>query len=106
MGIDRRSATRFICVLTVCGLASLLLPTTQAVAQQKLTYIDLINRLTDLEYPATLPAPGEKCAQQSSWDRASKYDEATGKYVRWDANGDGNGIIRKEGNQLTLNSSA
>jgi hypothetical protein len=27
----------------------------------------------------------------------SKYDEATGKYIGWDANGDGNGIIRKEG---------
>ena len=48
---------------------------------QKLTYVDLVNRLTDLERLAALPAPGEKCAQWSSYDRASKYDEATGKYV-------------------------
>ena len=40
----------------------------------ELTYIDLINRLTDLERLATLPDPGEKCQQWSSYDRASKYD--------------------------------
>jgi hypothetical protein len=44
-----------------------------------------------------LPVPGEKCQQWSSYDRASRYDEATGKYVAWDANGDGGGIIRREG---------
>ncbi|MGB2808342.1 MAG: DUF2961 domain-containing protein [Sedimentisphaerales bacterium] len=64
---------------------------------EKLTYIDLINRLTDLEQLAILPAPGEKCQQWSSYDRASKYDKASGKYVGWFANGDGGGIIRKEG---------
>jgi hypothetical protein len=68
-------------------------------ADQKLSYIDLIHRLTDLEYVATLPAPGDHCAQWSSYDRRSRYDDATGKYVGWDANGDGDGIIRKEGNQ-------
>lgn len=62
-----------------------------------LTYVDLVNRLTDLEGLAVLPEEGEICAQWSSWDRASQYDEATGKYVHWDANGDGGGIIRKEG---------
>ncbi|HUS73804.1 MAG TPA: DUF2961 domain-containing protein, partial [Sedimentisphaerales bacterium] len=73
-----------------------------AADREQLTYIDLINRLTDLEQLATLPAPGEKCQQWSSYDRASKYDEASGKYVGWFANGDGNGIIRKEGNQLVF----
>jgi hypothetical protein len=73
-----------------------------ALAQQKLDYVDLIHRLTDLEHLATLPQPGETTKQWSSYDRASKYDEQTGKYVRWDANGDGDGIIRKEGNQLVL----
>ena len=68
-----------------------------AAGGEKLTYIDLINRLTDLEQLATLPAPGEKCQQWSSYDRASKYDKASGKYVGWFANGDGTGIIRKEG---------
>ncbi|MBM4017830.1 MAG: DUF2961 domain-containing protein [Planctomycetes bacterium] len=68
-----------------------------AAAQEKLTYIDLVRRLTDLERLAVLPPPGSTCAQWSSYDRASKFDEAAGKYVRWDANGDGTGIIRREG---------
>ncbi len=69
---------------------------------EKLTYIDLINRLTDLEQLATLPAPGEKCAQWSSYDRRSKYDEKSGKYTGWSANGDGDGIIRKEDGKLVF----
>ena len=73
-----------------------------APAQEKLTYVDLVKRLTDLEQLATLPAPGETTRQWSSYDRASKYDAAAGKYVRWDANGDGGGIIRQEGNQSVL----
>ena len=64
-----------------------------ALTQQAFTYIDLANRLTDLEHLATLPPPGETTKQWSSYDRASKYDEATGKYMRWDANGDGGGKI-------------
>src|SRR5438477_2913060 len=69
---------------------------------QVLTYVDLVNRLTDLPYLATLPPAGEQCAQWSSYDRKSRYDAATGKYFNWDANGDGNGIIRKEGGKLVL----
>ena len=71
-------------------------------ADQNLNYIDLIHRLTDLEYLATLPQRGDHCALFSSYDRKSQYDSATGKYVNWDANGDGDGIIRKEGNKLVL----
>ena len=71
-------------------------------AEQELTYVDLVKRLTDLEYLATLPAPGDQCAQWSSYDRKSRYDAATGKYIAWDANGDGDGIIRKEGDKLVL----
>lgn len=66
-------------------------------AQPQLTYPDLVKRLTDLEHLATVPAPGETTKQWSSYDRASKYDAATGKYLHWDANGDNAGIIRKEG---------
>jgi hypothetical protein len=66
-------------------------------AQSSLTYLDLIQRLTDLESLAALPVPGETCTQWSSYDRRSRYDETTGKYVGWDANGDGTGFIRKEG---------
>ena len=66
---------------------------------QKLTYVDLVHRLTDLEYLATLPAPGEQCAQWSSYDRKSRYDSATGKYLDWDANGDGERIHPQGGGQ-------
>ena len=71
-------------------------------AAKTLTYVDLVNRLTDLEGLSVLPVPGETCAQASSYDRASYYDEKTGKYVGWDANGDGGGIIRKEGNSSVI----
>src|SRR5579859_1208613 len=71
-------------------------------AEHALTYVDLVRRLTDLQQLAVLPQPGENCAQCSSYDRRSRYDATTGKYVNWDANGDGDGIIRKEGDQLVL----
>ena len=83
-------------VLLVVGSAA----TAQAAA--KYTYVDLAKKLTDLQGLAVLPPPGEKCAQQSSYDRASKYDEKTGKYVGWGANGDANGIIRTEGDSEVL----
>jgi hypothetical protein len=75
----------------------LAMPGSAANAGEKWTYLNLVQRLTDLEALAVLPAPGEKCQQWSSYDRASQYDAATGKYVRWDANGDGRGVIRREG---------
>jgi len=90
-----RPALPMLLSLLVAGVAG-------AAGPQKLTYVDLVQRLTDLEYPATLPALGETCAQWSSYDRRSRYDEATGQYVGWDANGDGNGVIRKEGDQLVF----
>jgi hypothetical protein len=92
-------------ILTSRWLALLLILSTclsLSAAEQALSYPELVGRLTDLEYLARLPAPGEQCAQWSSYDRKSKYDTATGKYVNWDANGDANGYIRREGNQLVL----
>ncbi len=86
-----RQCKHAVVILALAGVAA------SAWSAQQFTYLDLIKRLTDLETLAVLPAPGEKCQQWSSYDRASKYDEATGKYVKWDANGDGGGIIRKEG---------
>ena len=74
----------------------------QLTAAETFTYVDLVRRLTDLEHLATLPPPGETTRQWSSYDRASRYDEATGKYLGWDANGDGHGIIRREGDQQVL----
>jgi len=88
-----------LCALTV-GLVLVCGPL--RAAQQELTYVDLVKRLTDLEHLATVPAAGEQCAQWSSYDRASRYDAATGKYVNWDANGDGDGIIRKEDGKLVF----
>jgi hypothetical protein len=75
---------------------------TGARAAEVFTYVDLVNRLTDLERVAVLPAEGETCAQWSSYDRASRYDAETDTYVAWDANADGNGIIRREGNTSVI----
>jgi len=77
-------------------------PFRQAASQETLPYADLAKRMTDLTHLAALPQPGEKCSQCSSYDRASKYDEKTGKYVGWDANGDGGGIIRREGDLVVM----
>jgi hypothetical protein len=69
---------------------------------ETLSYADLAKRITDLEHLSVLPQDGENCGQWSSYDRASKYDAATGKYIHWDANGDGTGYIRDEGDQQVL----
>jgi hypothetical protein len=74
----------------------------QLAAGESLSYVDLIKRLTDLERLAVLPAAGESCAQWSSYDRASRFDATTGQYVAWDANGDGDGFIRKEGDRIVM----
>lgn len=66
------------------------------------SYTDLIHRYTDLAAPAVLPLPGETCRQWSSWDRASRYDADNDRYVQWDANGDGDGIIRREGSYQVM----
>ncbi|MDA0196827.1 MAG: DUF2961 domain-containing protein [Bacteroidetes bacterium] len=66
-------------------------------AQQQLTYVDLIDRLTDMEYLATPPMDGEQSGNFSSFDRKATYDEATNLYIDWDANRDGTGYVREEG---------
>jgi hypothetical protein len=71
-------------------------------AQEVLDYPALLHRMTDLAQLAVLPVDGETCRQWSSYDRASRYDEVTGKYVAWDANGDGQGVIRTEGDQVVM----
>lgn len=71
-------------------------------AQPALTYVDLVDHLTDLQRLATLPPEGDLCSQWSSYDRKSRYDAVTDKYVNWDANGDGNGFIRKEDGKFVL----
>ena len=76
--------------------------TTVAGAATELTYADLVHKLTDLEGLAVLPNPGETGRQWSSYDRASRYDEQTRKYVDWGANGDAGGFIRQEGDVSVL----
>ena len=66
------------------------------------TYPQLVNRMVDMQELAKLPAPGEKTALASSYDRNSRYDAATDKYIAWDANDDGVGFVRKEGNSTVL----
>ncbi len=87
---------RAACLAVVCLLGA------TACAQETYTYVDLAKRLTDLERLAVLPAPGDTCAQWSSYDRASRFDAAAGKYVAWDANGDGGGVIRQEGDAILM----
>jgi hypothetical protein len=69
----------------------------------RLTYADLVGRLTDLERLAVLPAVGEKGAQASSFDRQARYDVETCKYIDWDANVDnGSTITKKEGEKIVF----
>ena len=88
-------------VYVACLLLGYCCLTHQAKAET-LTYADLVHCITNLEHLAVLPQDGEKCEQWSSYDRASKYDAATGKYIHWDANNDGVGFIRTEGDQQVL----
>ena len=71
-------------------------------AGETLRYPDLVKRLTDLDHLAVLPPVGEQGALASSYDRRSQYDAAHDKYIAWDANADGNGIVRKEGDNDVL----
>jgi len=93
--------------LAVILLVLCLLPSLGNISQaeEQYRYVDLVHRLTDLEYLATLPKKGEVGAMWSSYDRSSTYDPVTNTYVNWDANGDGfggSGYIRMEGEQKVL----
>ena len=66
------------------------------------TYPQLVQRLTDLQELAKLPPAGEKTLLVSSYDRRSKYDPATDKYINWGSNADWSSGIRKEGDQFVL----
>ena len=68
----------------------------------KLTYTDLVRRLVDLERLAEPPAFGEQGGCYSSYDRRSRYNSETGKYEEWDANDDGSGFIRMEGDWIVV----
>ncbi len=71
-------------------------------AEVEYTYADLVTRMMDLASLSELPRPGETCRQWSSYDRASRFDSNQGRYVAWDANGDGGQFIRREGDQVVM----
>jgi hypothetical protein len=66
------------------------------------TYPQLVQRLTDLRQLAQLPPEGETTSMASSYDRSSRYDAAQDKYIKWAANADGGGVVRKEGDESVL----
>jgi hypothetical protein len=66
------------------------------------TYPQLVDRMTNLQALAQLPASGEKTSLASSYDRQSQYDPATDKYIHWGANDDGHGFVRQEGDETVL----
>lgn len=58
-----------------------------------LSYPDLLSCLTDLDRLPVIE-PGVTCKQFSSYDRKSQIDEASGKYIHWEANGDAGQYLR------------
>jgi hypothetical protein len=70
--------------------------------QTDYSYPDLVKRMIDLEYLATPPAIGEHSGTFTSYDRHSVYDSLKGQYKNWEANDDGSGYIRKEGDNIVV----
>lgn len=64
-----------------------------AAARADRDYAFFLERVIDLDHLPVLEE-GVRCAQFSSYNRASRYDEATGKYVNWEANADSGKYLR------------
>lgn len=88
------------CLSLFGGIVIFILPS--VVRGEAYTYPQLVERMTNLHELAKLPPPGEQTALASSYDRTSQYDVANDKYIGWSANGDGTGIVRKEGDSSVL----
>jgi len=58
-------------------------------------YTYFLNQIVDLDRLPFLEE-GVTCKQFSSYDPRSKYDEKTGQYLNWDANGDSGHYLRVE----------
>ena len=80
-------------------LATLIIGSPWAEAKD-LSYAELISRLYDMKHLTTQPEKGEKSGSFASWDRGARYDEAAGKYVKWHANGDGDGFMDRDGTTM------
>ncbi len=85
-------------------LSNILIPffAIAGVQAETYTYPQLVQRMTNMRELAKLPPDGEKTSLASSYDRRSKYDALSDKYIDWDANWDGGGIIEKEGDESVL----
>ena len=73
-----------------------------ASAQPTLTYVDLVNRMIDLEHLAVLPAGARPVTSGRATTAPASTTRRPASTSRWDANGDGNGIIRREGEQEVM----
>ncbi|MCA8975072.1 MAG: hypothetical protein KDC98_10140, partial [Planctomycetes bacterium] len=62
---------------------------------QSLSYAQLLDRMTDVDWLWQPPAAGERCVQFSSYDRRS--DKGPGDFDAWYANGDRGQYLRVEG---------
>ena len=93
---------QFFPLTLLCAAVALCLVMSNSTAAENLKYADLVSRITDMERLARLPEAGEISGQATSYDRRSQYDETTGKYVAWDANGDNNGHIKGLDNESIL----
>ncbi|MCL3781048.1 DUF2961 domain-containing protein [Prolixibacteraceae bacterium JC049] len=71
-------------------------------AQGKYTFESIANRYINLKQLATIPLQGEKSGMYSSYDRRSEFNEESGKYENWAANFDGDGYVRKDGDEYVL----
>jgi hypothetical protein len=64
-------------------------------------YAYFLERLVDLDRLPFLEG-GVVNRQFSSYDRRSRYDAATGRYIDWDANRDAANYVRVEGQEIVL----
>ena len=65
------------------GFVVCLLCNFQGSAAERLTYVDLVHRLTDLERLRSCPRPEKSVPSFRAIDRKSHYDEKSGKYLNW-----------------------
>lgn len=93
--------TPHVCLLLLLSLLALAVCLPAGAAA--LRYPDLVHRLVDLERLALLPEPGEQGGLISSCARDSRGIPLHGQdFVLEDANKDGEGYVRKEGDRFVL----
>lgn len=66
------------------------------------SYEGMLLSMIDLKDLARPPVPGVTCKQFSSYDRASRIDEKTGRQIGWEANADHGKFLRQEGSAFVM----